>query len=85
VEINFTPIKVRRICGCSYFIATSLIAYNLRLISNLQYRLSEYPIALPCCEEELASLFSDSKQGLMQDFWKGVSTKVHSAGLETTA
>ena len=27
------------------FIATSQIANNLRLISNLQYRLNEYPIA----------------------------------------
>jgi len=59
-EIKFTPIKAQQICGYSYFIVTSQIAYNLRLISNLQYRLSEHPIASPCCEEELASLFSVS-------------------------
>ena len=39
----------------------SQIAHNLRLISNLQYGLSEHPIASPCCEEELASLFSDGR------------------------
>jgi len=42
-----------------FFIATSQIAYNLGLISNLQYRLSGHPTASPRCEEELASLFSD--------------------------
>jgi len=42
-----------------FFIATGQIAYDLRLISNLEYRLSEHPTASPCCEEELASLFSD--------------------------
>jgi len=44
-----------------YFIVTSQIANNLRLISNLQYWLSGHPPSSPCYEGELASLFSDGR------------------------
>jgi len=42
-----------------FFVSTSQIAYDLGIISNLQYRLSGHPTPSPCCEEELASLFLD--------------------------
>ena len=70
VAIKFTPTIAWWISryNYTYFIATSQIANNLGLLSNLQYRLSERPIASPCCEEELASLFSDSTAAQTTEF-----------------
>ena len=68
VAIEFTPTIAWWIFGYNYFIATSQIANNLGLLSNLQYRLSEHPIASPCCEEELAPLFSDSTAAQTTEF-----------------
>jgi len=60
-QLFLTASIARWICGYSYFIATSKIANDLRLISNLQYGLHEHLIVSPCCEEELASLFLDTE------------------------
>jgi len=50
------------------FISTSQIANNLRLISNLQHKLSEHPPSSPCCEEHLVILCSDGTAAKVQKF-----------------
>jgi len=49
--------KIAHIFHCPY----SYLAYNLKLISNLQHGLSENPNVPSCSEKELAFLFPDHR------------------------
>ena len=69
--------RIAHFCVHSYFIVTNQIAYNLRLISNLQHGLSNHPNVPSCSEEDLA-FFSNSQgcsnyhQEMQAFLWMGI-------------
>ena len=60
VAVKFASISTMKL-WVQLFYCPSQVAYNLEIILNLQYRLSEHPTVSPCCEELLASLLSDGR------------------------
>ena len=54
-SLRYHKLRICVFIDVTYFVATSQIAYVLRLISNLQQGLSGHLTASPCFEEELTS------------------------------